>query len=360
MKHSNLKKFYQGKRVLVTGHTGFKGAWLSRILLEWGAKVYGFSLNPNTTPNLFATLDLEKLMTHQIGDIADLPQFQLCVEKAAPDIIFHLAAQPLVRDSYDDPHNTYNTNIMGTVNVLESVRKHNIPACVIVTTDKVYKNKERNIAYKEDDPLGGYDPYSNSKSCADLVVTSYINSFFNPSRFGNEHRTLVASARAGNVIGGGDWAKDRLIPDAVRAFLDKKEDLIVRSPNAIRPWQHVFEPLYGYLLLAENLSQGNLDAVGAWNFGPDAGDMQPVKEILDLMIDRLGKGKYIVKADPNKHEATNLKLDNSKARKKLHWQPQFNLKEAIAETFNWYETFYTNRKTINNLSVEQINNYFGD
>ncbi len=353
-----LKQFYKGKRVLITGHTGFKGAWLSQILLQFGAKVSGYSLKPNTDPNLFSVLKLGKNLNHNLGDIRNLEKFNEVVKKFKPDIIFHLAAQPLVRDSYDDPRYTYETNVMGTVNVLESVKNNKIKVAVIITTDKVYKNFEKDVAYKEGDPLGGHDPYSNSKACADLVVDSYIKSFFDPKDYGKKHSSAIASARAGNVIGGGDWAKDRLVPDAMRAFLSDNIDLVIRKPNAIRPWQHVFEPLYGYLLLGQRLFEGDKTIIGAWNFGPSLSDMQTVENVLCLVINHLNKGKYAIQSDKDKHEATNLKLDNRKAISKLKWRPRMNLNQAVEATCTWYDNYYNKKQDIIRYSNQQIDQYF--
>lgn len=354
----DLAKFYKDKKVLVTGHTGFKGAWLSEILLHFGAEVCGYSLEPNTTPNLFTVLGLEKNVDHNIGDIRKIEALNEVVQRFKPDILFHLAAQPIVRDSYDDPIYTYETNVIGTANVLESIRMNKIKAGVIITTDKVYKNIEQDIAYKEDDALGGHDPYSNSKACADLLVTSYIKSFFDPKDHGSKHTTAVASARAGNVIGGGDWAKDRLIPDAMRAFLLDNVDLTIRKPNAIRPWQHVFEPLHGYLLLGQKLFDGDITTIGSWNFGPLDDDMQSVENVLGLVVAHLAKGKYIVQEDDSKHEATNLKLDSSKAIRLLGWKPRMNLKQAVEATCDWYAEFYSRPKSVKALSDKQIEDYF--
>jgi len=357
---AELNKFYCNKKILVTGHTGFKGAWLTKILQNFGAQVSGYSLEPNTDHNLFSVWGLTDSIDHHIiGDIRDYKKFDRVVNKYQPDIVFHLAAQPLVRDSYDNPLYTYETNVMGTAHVLESIRQNKIKAGVIITTDKVYKNFERNVAYKEDNQLGGHDPYSNSKACADLVTDSYIKSFFDPAHYDKHHRSMVASARAGNVIGGGDWAKDRLIPDAMRAFLADNKRLVIRSPRAIRPWQHVFEPLHGYLLLAQQLYEGNKAAVGAWNFGPHDEDMQSVEDVLGLIIKHLGRGKYIVRGDKIKHEATNLKLDNTKAKKILGWQPRYNLHIAVKETCCWYEGYYKKSpKFIHKLTDKQIMEYF--
>lgn len=356
--NKKLKDFYSGKKVLITGHTGFKGAWLTQILLGFGAKVCSYSLEPNTEPNLFNVLGFEKSIKHAIGDIRDFELLNKTIKKFKPDIIFHLAAQPIVRDSYDNPLYTYEVNVMGTANVLESIRLNNIKTGVIITTDKVYENTEQDVAYKEEDKLGGHDPYSNSKSCADLVVSSYIKSFFNPSDHGSKHETLIASARAGNVIGGGDWAKDRLVPDIMRAFLERDENLIIRSPKAIRPWQHVFEPLSGYLLLGMRLGEGHVDKAGAWNFGPEQEDMQSVEKVLEIVINKLGRGKVVVQEDRTKHEANLLKLDNTKAKQILGWKTKYNLEKAILETADWYEKYYTNKADIRAFSIDQINKYF--
>lgn len=355
---SPLAKFYKGKRVLITGHTGFKGAWLSQILINWGAKVYGYALPPSTEPNLYEALSLKNNMRQRIADIRKVRSLNKTVKYFKPDIIFHLAAQPLVRDSYDQPRYTYETNVIGTVNVLEVIRENNIPAGVIITTDKVYRNLEKDIAYEEGDELGGYDPYSNSKACADLAVGSYIDSFFNPAKYGTDHKTLIASARSGNVIGGGDWATDRLIPDAIRAFIANDEELIIRSPNAVRPWQHVLEPLYGYLLLGKHLLAGEVDKVGAWNFGPEDNDMKSVKDVLSLVIHYSEKGRYRVKEDIHKHEAGLLKLNNNKAKKLLKWTARFTLEEAAKATVVWYKTYYSDPKSIIKLTNEQIERYF--
>jgi CDP-glucose 4,6-dehydratase len=303
-------------------------------------------------------LDSEKSIEHIIGDIRNFELINNTIKNFNPDIVFHLAAQPLVRDSYDDPRYTYNVNIMGTVNVLEAIRLNKIRAGVIITTDKVYKNFEKNIAYKEGDQLGGYDPYSNSKACADMIVDSYIKSFFNPEKYNKSHQTLVASARAGNVIGGGDWAKDRLVPDAIRAFLLDNKPLMIRSPRAIRPWQHVFEPLCGYLLLGVKLYEGQIDKAGAWNFGPEKDGMQSVEKVLKIMIKKLEKGRAIVREDKTKHEASLLKLDNSKAKILLGWEPKLNLSEAVSETADWYKEYFQNKLNIKKLSLNQINKYF--
>jgi CDP-glucose 4,6-dehydratase len=351
-------EFFKGKRVLVTGHTGFKGSWLTQILVEAGAEVCGYALKPNTQPNMFDALNLETKIVNYFGDIRDLEKFNQVVASFKPEIIFHLAAQPLVRDSYDDPVYTYEANVMGTVNVLEAIRQNNVKVGVIITTDKVYKNLEIDYAYNEDDPLGGHDPYSSSKACADISVSSYISSFFNPEDFGKKHKTLVASCRGGNVIGGGDWSKDRLVPDAVRAMLENKVDLVIRNPKSIRPWQHVLELISGYLTLAEHLFKEDLQKIGAYNFGPEEKDMQDVETVLKLIIGEFGKGNYVIKPDKTKHEAGILKLNNSKSKELLGWKPLYNLEEAVAKTAEWYKNYYEGIDMIKFTNM-QIEDYFG-
>ena len=355
MQPSDLGKYYKNKKVLVTGHTGFKGAWLTQILLQFGSKVCGYSLEPNTTPNIFTVLNVENKIEHHIGDIRDYEKFEKVLKKFKPDIVFHLAAQPIVRDSYDDPRYTYDVNVMGTVNVLEAMRANDTKTGVIITTDKVYKDFGTGKACKEDDQLGGYDPYSNSKSCADLIVSSHILSFFNQKDYKKEHNTLIASARAGNVIGGGDWANARLIPDAMRAFLAEETELEIRSPKAIRPWQHVFEPLNGYLLLGQALLSGDKSKVGSWNFGPEDSDMKSVDHVVNMIVKYLGKGKVVFRADKSKHETDILKLDSSKAKKELCWKPRYNLKQAVEETALWYKEYYSSQSEFTKV---QISNYF--
>jgi len=354
----DLKDFFKDKKVFITGHTGFKGAWLTQIMLNWGAEVAGYSLRPNTKPNLFDALKISQDIRNNIADIRDIKALGQAVESFKPEIIFHLAAQPIVRDSYDNPVYTYEANVMGTVNVLEVMRQNKVPVGVIITTDKVYKNLEKDIAYKENAQLGGYDPYSNSKACADLVVSSYISSFFNPKDYKKKHNTLVASARAGNVVGGGDWAKDRLVPDAINAFMVNDEDLIIRSPKAIRPWQHVLEPLFGYILLAVHLTNGEKDKVGAWNFGPEDEDMKEVEHVINTLKGHLKKGNYVIQEDKVKHEAGILKLDNTKAKTELMWIPKYDLEKTIKETAEWYEVFHLGKANIQEYTIKQIDCYF--
>ena len=300
---------YQNRKVLITGHTGFKGSWLCLMLNQLGADVYGYALEPPTQPSLFYEAKIDKLITSYIGDIRDLDYHQEVMQKVHPEIVIHMAAQPLVRDSYKIPVETYSINVMGTVHLLEACRNTpSVKAIVNVTTDKCYENKEWHWGYRENEPMGGYDPYSNSKGCSELVTSSYRNSFFNIKNY-EIHRVALASARAGNVIGGGDWANDRLIPDFIRS-ISKGEKLRIRSPYAIRPWQHVLEPLNGYLTLAAKLfTDGALFAQG-WNFGPDDNDAKNVEWITKSICDLWGEGaSFEIDSNPQPHEANYLKLD---------------------------------------------------
>ena len=326
-------EFWQSRRVLITGHTGFKGSWLCEWLLKLGADVSGLALEPPTSPSLFDQLALADRIDHRIGDIREAKAVETCIAQTKPEIVIHMAAQPLVRRSYEEPLETYATNVMGTAHVLEACRdKPDLKAVVIVTTDKVYENREWVWGYRENEALGGYDPYSSSKAASEIVTSAYRNSFFN----GNGPR--IATARAGNVIGGGDWADDRLIPDAVRAF-SKDEPIRIRYPEAVRPWQHVLEPLSGYLLLAEKLAGADSDAFAdAWNFGPPETDARPVREILDIFT-RHWPGAPGWEMDGNNihpHEAGLLKLDCAKAASRLKWRPRLNLDAALELTAQWY------------------------
>lgn len=330
--------FWKGKRVFITGHTGFKGSWLSLWLQSLGANVTGYALNPPTNPNLFDLADVISGMKSVIGDISDLNLLQRVMHDVKPEIVIHLAAQPLVRYSYANPVETYTTNVMGSVNLLEVVRNTNsVKAVVNVTSDKCYENREWIWSYRENEAMGGYDPYSNSKACAELVTAAYRSSYFNPVRY-QEHGVAIASARAGNVIGGGDWANDRLIPDFIRAIV-AGETVMIRNPNAIRPWQHVLEPLSGYLVLAEKLyTEGNAFAE-AWNFGPNDGDAKSVGWIIKQIVMNWGDGaNFKVDTSAAKlHEANFLKLDSSKARMNLDWEPQWDASEAIRRICAWYK-----------------------
>ncbi len=354
-----MKNFYQGKKVLITGHTGFKGAWLSQILLNFGAQVIGIALEPPSRPSLFGALELYRRMTSYLADVRDYEKIKAIIALERPDIILHLAAQPIVRLSYDDPLTTYTTNILGTTNVLQAVKEvGGIKSVVMITTDKVYENKEWIYPYREFEPLGGYDPYSASKAAADIIANSYIQSFFNVNKYGSDHQTLVGIARAGNVIGGGDWAQDRLIPDIVRAIFEKNTPVIIRSPKAIRPWQHVLEPLSGYLQLAMGLYEGKTELVGAWNFGPEEESFVNVEEVLKLGIAACGQGSYEVQPDLAKHEAQLLKLDITKAKEKLGWKPRIGLAKNIEMTFSWYGNYYSQPEEVVAFTDRQINYFF--
>ncbi|WP_282178802.1 CDP-glucose 4,6-dehydratase [Maribacter stanieri] len=325
--------FWKNKRVFLTGHTGFKGGWLSIWLNSMGAEVKGYALAPNTIPSLFNEAKIDTLIDSNFGDIRNLSDLKKSMVEFNPDILIHMAAQPLVRLSYAEPVDTYATNVMGTVNVLESARSCiNLKAIVSVTTDKCYENKEWEWGYRENEPMGGHDPYSSSKGCAELVTAAYRNSFFNKT-----DSAFVASARAGNVIGGGDWAEDRLIPDILKAF-EKNEPVIIRNPLSTRPWQHVLEPLAGYLVLAQALFEKGNDFAEGWNFGPSDDDCQPVSWILDKMVNSWGKGaNWKLDSNNNPHEANFLKLDCSKAKKKLKWQPKWGLEYTTGLIIDWHQ-----------------------
>ncbi len=344
--------FWRNKHVFLTGHTGFKGSWLSLWLQSLGAHVHGLALEPPTTPNLFTVAQvITALASHTIGNIRDLPTVQKTMQAAHPDIVIHMAAQPLVRLSYVEPVETYATNVMGTVHVLESARyTPSVKAIVVVTTDKCYENKEWPWAYRENEPMGGFDPYSNSKGCTELVTSAYRNSFLQTSG------VAVASARAGNVIGGGDWAADRLVPDILRAF-EQCQPVIVRSPHATRPWQHVLEPLSGYLTLAEHLfTQGQNFAEG-WNFGPQDDDAKPVQWMVEHMVSRWGNGaSWQQDGGPHPHEANYLKLDISKAKARLGWQPRWSLATALELITAWHQA-YLAKDDIRKLCLAQIKKY---
>lgn len=356
---NNLRDFFKNKKVLITGHTGFKGSWLSRILLNWGANITGIALRPNTMPNLFNLIKIKTNIKNYFCDIRDFKKVKEIFLEEKPEILFHLAAQPLVRDSYDDPLYTFETNIIGTANILEAVKEvGGVKSAVIITTDKVYEEKESTSYYKETDKLGGYDPYSSSKAGAELVVSSYIRSFFNPKDYGKKHKTLIASARSGNVIGGGDWQKDRIVPDIVRAVFEKKEKLIIRNPKSIRPWQYVLENLEGYLLLAKKLYEGNKNFSGAWNFGPSATEnCLTVEGLASRAFEILKKGSYTVKRDFTKHEAGIVRLSINKAKKKLKWKPIVDINKTLEAALTWYRNFYEGEDCIN-FTDKQIELFF--
>jgi CDP-glucose 4,6-dehydratase len=329
--------FWAGKRVLVAGHTGFKGGWLAFWLHSLGAKVAGYSRPPNTTPSLFETCGLEPMLSwHTLGDVCDGQALQSFVKQVQPHIVFHLAAQPLVRLSYQDPVDTYRTNVLGTVHLLEAVKHtQSVEAVVVVTSDKCYENKEWLWGYRENDPLGGHDPYSSSKGCQELVAASYRKSFF------NDRGPALATARAGNVIGGGDWSTDRLLPDAMRAYFSKSQ-LTIRYPKATRPWQHVLEPLNGYLVLAEQLcSQPAL--AGSYNFGPLDSDVRTVQDVLGLVSKALPTPlNWGLEPNIQPHEAGLLKLDCSKSMSLLNWKPRWGLEKAVSASCDWYSEAFLN------------------
>ena len=340
-----FKGVYKGKKALVTGHTGFKGSWLCVWLKELGANVIGYSLEPPSVPNNFEVCNLKSKITHVHGDIGDLKHLQEVFKDNNPEIVFHLAAQPLVRLAYDEPKLTFDTNVGGTINILEAARRtRSVRAFINVTSDKCYENKEWIYGYRENDPVGGYDPYSSSKGCAELITTSYRRSFFHPEDYGGKHNILLASARSGNVIGGGDWGVDRLVPDIVRAITDNKK-LFVRNPEATRPWQHVLEPLAGYLLLGQNLLEGKTEFADAWNFGPDKESHIAVKALVEGIKTRWDRFDYVIDADSdNPHEAKLLKLDCSKAHTLLQWRPVWDFEKILDVTVRWYREHYENGK----------------
>lgn len=357
MDNNLFDNIYKGKKVLITGHTGFKGSWLCLLLHKLGADVYGFALEPPTNPSLFNEAKIEELITSFIGDVRDLNHITMVFEEVKPEIVIHMAAQPLVRDSYRIPVETYAINVMGTVNVLEACRQTNsVKSIVNVTTDKCYENKEWHWSYRENEPMGGYDPYSNSKGCSELVTSSYRNSFFNPKDY-DKHGVAIASARAGNVIGGGDWAVDRLIPDFIRAILQHQK-VVIRSPYAIRPWQHVLEPLNGYLTLAAKLYKEGPKYDGGWNFGPDDRDAKNVEWITKTICELWGdKVFYEVDTNPQPHEANYLKLDCSKAKAELGWEPRWDINKSLESIVKWNKA-YLSKADMRELTVNQIVEYY--
>lgn len=350
--------FWDKKKVLVTGHTGFKGGWLSTWLLEMGADLVGYALKPNTDPSFFAACELGHRFESVTGDVRDKDRVLGIVRSHRPEIIFHLAAQSLVRQSYREPEATFATNVMGTVHLLEAVRENlGVRVVVNVTSDKCYENREWIWAYRENEPMGGHDPYSASKGCAELVTSAYRRSFFD----GASHAAAVATARAGNVIGGGDWAEDRIVPDAIRS-LHQGKPLIVRHPQAIRPWQHVLEPLQGYLLLAERLYHEREKWVGAWNFGPRDESGVTVASLADMLVRRWGKGSWQSAAEPGTlHEAQSLKLDSGKARHLLGWRACLTLEDAVKMAVDWYRAALSAESTqaVYQLTCDQIKSYLG-
>lgn len=355
---NQLKATYQGKKVFLTGHTGFKGAWLLKILTILGAEVKGYSLETSNHSNLYNLIDGNNICESVINDIRNKDVLSKSITDFQPDFVFHLAAQPLVRLSYEIPAETFEVNAVGTACLLDAVRTLTKPCTIVlITTDKVYHNNEWEYPYRENDRLGGYDPYSASKACTEIIIDSYRNSFFNIKEF-SKHGKGIAVARAGNVIGGGDWSKDRLIPDIVRAIAND-ETIVVRNPESVRPWQHVLEPLGGYLLLGMHLAAHPTVFSQAYNLGPYAEDALPVKDMVKLAIDCFGKGSYnSPKLENQPHEAGLLKLDISKISLHLNWKPMFNAKQAVTFTIDWYKTFFSNKSTINSFTQSQILTYF--
>ena len=353
---SALADSYRARRVFVTGHTGFKGAWLAEWLGTLGAEVTGYALDPPTQPNLFDALDLGGRLRHVVADVRDRGRLVAEVQAARPSVIFHLAAQPLVRRAYAEPHETFETNVMGTVNVLEAARAcASVRAVVIVTSDKCYQNVEAGRAFRETDAMGGRDPYSASKGCAELVTSAYRESFFADG-------AAVASVRAGNVIGGGDWAAHRIIPDCVRALAAGKE-IVVRNPDAVRPWQHVLEPLSGYLWLAALMLRYGRRCEGAWNFGPtDQDGARPVRWVVERFLEEWGSGSWTAPADAGRqpHEAHWLSLDSAKAREQLAWAPVWDAQTAVRETASWYRDYYRGAATARELAEHQLEMYQDD
>lgn len=345
------REFWQGKRVFLTGHTGFKGGWLALWLADMGAEVHGYALAPPTSPSFFDVCNVSaRIRASTIGDIRDAAALSQAMAAAQPDIVFHLAAQPLVRYSYVAPVDTYEVNVMGTVNVLEATRRiAGVKAIVNITTDKCYENREWVWPYRESEALGGYDPYSSSKACAELVTSAYRRSFMNTAGI------QLASARAGNVIGGGDWADDRLIPDFLRA-IDAGTPITIRSPHAVRPWQHVLEPLSGYLTLAEKLyAEGNSFAEG-WNFGPDEGDARSVGWIVENLCNQVAGASWQCDGSPQPHEAGLLRLDSSKAKARLGWLPRWHLPAALENTLSWHQA-WRRGEDMASVSLTQIRDY---
>jgi CDP-glucose 4,6-dehydratase len=349
-------QFWAGKKVFLTGHTGFKGSWLSLWLQSLGAEVTGFALPCPNAPSLFELANVSEGMRSVTGDVRDLTDLTKALAASNSSIVFHMAAQSLVRESYAAPVNTYATNVMGTVNLLEAVRVcPSVKAVINVTTDKCYENKERYQGYAEDEPLGGFDPYSNSKACSELVTSAYRNSFFNTAHYA-QHHVALASARAGNVIGGGDWAKSRLIPDILQALADRKS-VAIRYPHSIRPWQHVLEPLNGYLALAERLFESGPQFSEAWNFGPNDEDAQPVSWIADKLCRMWGEGaQWHVENGEHPHEAGLLKLNTAKARSRLNWRPILNLDETLHLIIEWYQR-YQQKESVQQICIDQISQY---
>jgi len=355
MEMMKFNDVFKDKTVLITGHTGFKGSWLSIWLRELGANVVGFALEPYTMKDNFVLCGLKDKLTHIIGDVRDYEKLKKVFDKYQPEFVFHLAAQPIVRESYLNPKETYDINVGGTVNVFECCRlTESVKVIINVTSDKCYENKEWIWGYRENDPMGGHDPYSASKGCSELITAAYRNSFFDPQKF-NEHGKSISSVRAGNVVGGGDWQKDRLIPDCIRA-LESNKPIEIRNPAASRPWQHVLEPLSGYLLLAAKMYSEPVKFSGAWNFGPNYGSVISVGEVVGKIVENWGQGEWIDTSDKSApHEAKLLSLDISKAMNLLNWRPRLNTNKCITETIEWYKKY--SFENVYKICSQQINEF---
>ncbi len=353
----HLVKTYKNRRVFVTGHTGFKGSWMIQLLSMLGAEIGGYALAPETSEDLYHLIDGDHICASVIGDLRDLPLLKQSIQAFQPDMIFHMAAQPLVRLSYEIPVETFGVNVMGTANLLDVVRTLDKKCeVVLITTDKVYYNNEWVYPYREEDRLGGYDPYSASKACAELVIDSYRNAFFNPVQY-SAHQKCIASARAGNVIGGGDWAKDRLLPDIARA-LGRQKEITLRNPNSVRPWQHVLEPLCGYLMLGAKMTESALAYGKAYNFGPYAEDALPVEVMAQIALQIWGSGEYqVVPSNSPVHEAGLLKLDISRSVQELQWRPKLRAAQALEYTIDWYKQYFSGDTDMKDITKKQILNY---
>ena len=349
-------KLFKNKTIFMTGHTGFIGSWLSFWLTSMGSKVVGYSLEPPTNPSLFDTLGLKDSLTHIIGDVNDKTKLYESIVTSNPDFVFHLAAQPLVTQSYEKPIETFQTNIMGTANLLDSMKQmSNISVCIVFTSDKCYENRETNHAYTENDPVGGHDPYSASKGSAELIVQSYRNSFFKSSN--DEQSTSIATIRSGNVIGGGDWAENRIVSDCIKSLINDKP-IPLRNPQSIRPWQHVLEPISGIFCLAKKMWEDRISYSEPWNFGPDITNTMNVKELVEQIINEWGMGSWEdISHNDAPHEAKSLMLDSSKAKKSLDWNPVYSTKEAIEQTTRWYKEYYEKNVDMKDFTLSQIVHY---
>ena len=347
-----LKQFYRNKKILITGATGFKGAWLCLWLKIMGAKVYGIGYKPNNNKRLFDQLNLSKKIYFNYVDVRNYKKMNNFILKTKPQIVFHLAAQPIISKSYEKPMHTYEVNSLGTLNLIDIIKKNKfIKSAIFITSDKCYESNHSTVGFKENDKLGGIDPYSGSKACAEIIVNTYYQSYFK-----DKIKTGIATARAGNVIGGGDWSKDRLVPDSIK-FLNKKKIIIIRHPNFNRPWQHVLEPLFGYLILAFKLYKQPKKYSGPWNFGTERNTITSVEQVINKIIFYWGEGKYKKINKKKFYEQTNLQLNITKAKKELKWKPKLSIDDCISMTVDWYRKVLTNRKTVQQITKSQIVNY---